>query len=215
MKTCRSFDENIMASYIDNKLSAIEKEKFEKHLFSCDYCLKVFHNLKNEIKKINITKKNKFIKVPESLLNKGIQKLNLIERAQKIVKSNFPEVFIKLYEKGMKIIKALNTPQIVPVPVAPLRDTKNKNLLTEILVKNQFENLEYKICLNFYKKERIKITLNFFKYKNIKEDSKIILINKEGKIIKNFAPVVHFECFKKDLYKIKLNETTIGRIVLK
>lgn len=209
-KGCKHFDENRMAEYIENKMSLSAKKDFEKHLFSCDYCLKIYFNLKKEMSDMA---KAEFESTPEELLSKGIEKL--IKIKEKSIKlPDFSKIVVKLYQKGMELIEAVNVKTLTPVPVTPVRGKDNLALLKQIVVESDIKGIFYKLFIDFYEQNRIRIKLNFLKTANELKNKTIKIVSEDGEVLHSFTDEAIFDDLKKGNYKIKLNSTLLSSINL-
>lgn len=207
---CKFFDENKMASYLDNRMKSTERKIFEEHLFNCDFCLKIYHNLQEEALKIEAAQ---FSKIPEPLLQNALKKLNLLKSKKKKI-PEFTQIVIKLYKKGMELIEAINVQSLTPIPVTPVRGREKLNLLKEVVVESDIKGALYKLFIDFYDQNRVKISLNFlaepdnFKNRNIK------IVNSDGEILHSFSKEAYFDDLSKGIYKIKINGTTLSQLNL-
>jgi len=204
-KNCSLFNANIMASYIEKKLPENELKKFENHLFKCDFCLKVYNNLKYEMNKISETEK--LIEIPEFYFNKALEKLKISEK-----KKILSKIILKLYQKGMELLEVLNTIDYSTVPVPALRGVNNKKLLEEIRTKSEFKGVNYEICVKFYKKNRIKVNLKFIKIPESLKISSVSVSGADTDVIKNFSQEITFDNLNRGNYKIKINDTEIAEL---
>lgn len=209
-RECKYFVESRMAKYIENKMSQPAKKDFEKHLFRCDYCLKVYFNLKKEISDMTDAE---FESTPEELLAKGIAKLMRIK--EKSVKlPDFSKIVVKLYQKGMELIEAINVKSLTPVPVTPVRGKEPLVLLKQIVVESDIKGILYKLFIDFYEQNRIRIKLNFLKTENELKNRTIKIISEDGEVLHSFTDEAIFDDLKKGIYKIKLNSTLLSSIKL-
>ncbi len=204
---CKYFDENKMAAYIEKRMSPEEIKKYEKHLFKCNYCLKVYFNLEKEILKL---KKSKAQSIPEKLLKEGLDKLMKI-KCKKITLPDFSKVAIKLYKKGMELIEVANVKTLTPVLVTPVRGKVESSLLKQLVIESDIYGVFYKLFIDFYAQNRIKIRVNFLQFGDDLKHKTIELVSEEGKIVRSLTNEAIFDDLKKGIYKIKLN----GIVLLK
>ncbi len=209
-KKCRYFDENRMAAYIENRLNPVEREAYEEHLFQCDYCLNIYFNMEQEIKLIKQARPKI---IPENLLEKAINK-TLPNRFKKRIVKNFSEIIIKMYEKGMEILKTVNITNLTPVPIQAVRGNKS-TLLKKIILESDVKGILYKMLIEFYTYNRIKIKLNFLQIIDSLKNENIQLESPEGKIVHSFKSEALFDDLSKGTYKIKLKNITLSKINIK
>lgn len=205
IKKCKIFKAEMMAAYIEKRLSPGEEKKYEKHLFNCKYCLNIYTNLKNEI---NILFRIKLKKISKELLTEAF---HFIEKEYKTnrLDLNISKIIIKIKDKGFELIEAINFNKIKPVLVPALRD-KNIALLKEILLEADFKNNVYQLKIQSYSNNLISMKINFpnTMYEEIK-GNKLEIISKDTKISKNIEKDMRLDDLPKGNYKLLINHSIL------
>ena len=205
IKKCKYFNPEKMAGYVEKKLSAQEDKEFEKHLFKCKYCLKIYTNLKNEIDTLF---KIKLRKISKKLLTDALHFVEEEYRKNKL-KPNTSEIIIKIKEKGIELIEAINFNKVKPVPIPALRN-KHNILLKEILVEGDFKNSVYTLKIQSYSNNRICVEINFSDtlFDEIK-NNRLQIVSKNTRISKNIEKDMQLKDLPKDNYKLLIDRSPL------
>ncbi len=202
IKACSLFNAESMASYLENKLEKNNMIKYEKHLHNCNYCLKIFHNIKNVIKLLNNVK---FNNVHKELLEKALNIIDNIsqEESKKNEKSS---IWIKLIDKGIELIEAINLNNLKPIPVPNLRSSNKKKILKEIKIECDFKNHPLKITLTFLTNNscniKIEISDNLFE---VLKGKRLLIKNNKTSIDTAIIKVINISNIEKGKYSLILD----------
>ncbi len=213
-KNCKKFKPEILAGYIEKALTKDEEKKYKNHLFNCKYCLRVYTNLENDI---NTLYRIKLRKISSELLTEA---LNFIDEENKKVRlepdqeSAKPDqetvnIIIKIREKGLELIEAINFNRIKPVPIPALRNKENI-LLKEISLEADYNDNIYRLRIYSFSNNRISMNISFSNnmYDEIK-DSRLEIISKNIKIKKNIKKDMSIEELPAGKYKLMVNHSIL------
>jgi len=123
-------DEETIACFLENKLSAQDSERIKMHLISCDSCAEVV-SVQLKLKTIE-TKE-----IPEDLL---MRVKDLVSSADRL---SILEIFLKLKEKALELLSTtgdvLVGQELVPAPI--LRSRQIKDFKDEVTILKDFQNI--------------------------------------------------------------------------
>lgn len=207
-KPCKIFKPELMAAYLENKFTENQKKKFEKHLFDCPYCIKIYKNLINEI---NILYKSKLKKTSQNLLHKA---LDFVDKEYKKKKINFnlTKISLKLKNKGFELLEAINLNNLNPVPMPILRGEKSL-LLKEIHGDGEFNKNNYQFNIQFLSNNTFNMQINFSDslYKMIK-DQRLKISSNNTNINKKIEKIMNLTHLEKDSYSFFINQSVLIKI---
>ncbi|MDP2923859.1 MAG: hypothetical protein Q8O30_09125 [Candidatus Omnitrophota bacterium] len=127
-------DEETMACFLENKLSAQESDDIKAHLISCDTCAEVIA-VQLKLKAIE-TKE-----IPEAVL---IRVKNLVTTEDK---ASILEIFLSLKEKALELLHTsgdvLVGQELVPAPI--LRSRQIKDFRDEVTILKDFQNIRVEV----------------------------------------------------------------------
>ncbi len=200
-KKCKYFDALKMAKYIENNMNEKERKNYEKHLFNCDYCFNIYHNIENEIENFY---KAKFTPLMDRMLQKAFDVLN--NELHKKIKED--GITLKLLKKGFEVISIHKINNIFPQYLPAVRD-KKEDILISLKIEKKINNMKFYITLEHQSKEYI--TIKIFSEGEINSDKKrfIKLISSNGEIRREFSKEVIIKDVIKDNYKIFIDKLKI------
>ena len=208
-KPCKIFKPELMAAYLENKITENQKKKFENHMFDCPYCIKIYKNLINEI---NILYKAKLKKTSQNLLHKA---LDFVDKEYKKKKINFnlTKISIKLKNKGFELLEAINLNNLNPVPIPILRGRKNVVLLKEVYGEGEYNKNNYQFNIQFLSNNTFNMQINFSDslYKMIK-DQRLKISSNNTNINKKIEKIMNLTHLEKDFYSFFINQSILIKI---
>ncbi|MCM8791964.1 MAG: hypothetical protein NC826_02295 [Candidatus Omnitrophica bacterium] len=188
-------DEEMLASFLEGRVSEEESKKLQQHLLSCYRCA--------ELLKLS-SLKGDALEVPAYLLEKA-----------KALARGFPaiplwiEALIMLKEKSIKIVKTsadiLLGNEIIPLPV--LRSRKIEELPQQLSLIKDAGDIRISIEINRIKKTAVKITVLISEIKDLKplEDVRIGLFKNE----------IERESYSARQGKVVFEEVELGSYLIK
>lgn len=129
---CRLFNPNLMAAYIKKEMDGPRLREYERHLFRCPFCGRVYKDIENGIETLFSAR---IREIGKPLLEKALETIRE-EQKKYTEQKGRSGIFIRLKEKGMEMTGLFNFRKFRPVLMPALRQGHENALLREISVEN-------------------------------------------------------------------------------
>ncbi len=185
-------DEETIACFLENKLSAQESGQIKAHLISCDTCAEV---IAVQLKLKTIETKE----IPEAVL---VRVKNLVfseDRASTL------EIFLKLKEKALELLHTsgdvLVGQELVPAPI--LRSRQIKDFRDEVTILKDFQNIrvEVKIESKLSRSFSLSVVVKEKATQRVMKDLRVTLIKDD----------LEFESYLSDSGKVTFEHVLLGK----
>ncbi len=185
-------DEETIACFLENKLSAQESDHIKAHLISCDTCAEVIA-VQLKLKAIE-TKE-----IPEAVL---IRVKNLVVTEDK---ASILEIFLRLKEKALELLHTsgdvLVGQELVPAPI--LRSRQIKDFRDEVTILKDFQNIrvEVKIENKLGRSFSLTVVVKEKATQRVMKDLRVTLIKDD----------LEFESYLSDSGKVTFEHVLLGK----